>query len=271
MPYCKNDPKKTYKGNEPSPKGLGYCAHSEKVGKIREGLDKNKWIVIKTSKGIHKWIKYTIDKNIKKYYIYDEDQLTKKYLIKIKNNYDIYIYDFDDNKLVSHFITKKMFIASKYSILFEVKKNKYIIITENGIKKFNTNNDDIIKYYSLPPHHLYYNIAIGNKYIYFFGYPDGYLPIEYLPKIKNKKNLNKVFDEARKLQPFLISVYSHKPKNNLITLEEFREIQKQPLDDISLKKIKELAQIFGVTTSGNKKKLVDRIYRLRDVIVYNNN
>lgn len=30
MPYCKNDPKKNYKGDEPSPKGLGYCAHSEK-------------------------------------------------------------------------------------------------------------------------------------------------------------------------------------------------------------------------------------------------
>ena len=34
MPLCKNDPKKTYKGNEPSPKGFGYCAHSEKIGTI---------------------------------------------------------------------------------------------------------------------------------------------------------------------------------------------------------------------------------------------
>ena len=32
MPKCKNDPKKSYKGDEPSPKGLGYCAHAEKVG-----------------------------------------------------------------------------------------------------------------------------------------------------------------------------------------------------------------------------------------------
>lgn len=32
MPKCINDPKKSYKGTEPSPKGLGYCAHSEKIG-----------------------------------------------------------------------------------------------------------------------------------------------------------------------------------------------------------------------------------------------
>ena len=31
MPVCKNDKNANYKGVEPSPKGLGYCAHSEKV------------------------------------------------------------------------------------------------------------------------------------------------------------------------------------------------------------------------------------------------
>lgn len=30
MLECKNDKKSTYKGNEPSPKGFGYCAHAEK-------------------------------------------------------------------------------------------------------------------------------------------------------------------------------------------------------------------------------------------------
>lgn len=65
MPFCKNDPNKTYKGDEPSPKGLGYCAHSEKIGKIRIGKDKNKWIIILTSKGIKRWIKYNSTKNLK--------------------------------------------------------------------------------------------------------------------------------------------------------------------------------------------------------------
>ena len=30
MPKCKNDIKKSYKGTEPSPKGLGWCAGSMK-------------------------------------------------------------------------------------------------------------------------------------------------------------------------------------------------------------------------------------------------
>ena len=33
MPKCINDKKKSYKGDEPSPKGLGYCASAENVGK----------------------------------------------------------------------------------------------------------------------------------------------------------------------------------------------------------------------------------------------
>ena len=42
MPFCKNDPKKTYKGNEPSPKGLGYCVRAEDIGKIKTGLNNKK-------------------------------------------------------------------------------------------------------------------------------------------------------------------------------------------------------------------------------------
>ena len=57
MPYCINDPKKKYKGDEPSPKGLGYCAHTEELGTIKTGLDGNKWIISSTTKGIKRWIK----------------------------------------------------------------------------------------------------------------------------------------------------------------------------------------------------------------------
>ncbi len=59
MPICKNDPKKSYKGTEPikktclfyrlsqndeviltepSPKGLGFCAHAEKLGSTKKGI-----------------------------------------------------------------------------------------------------------------------------------------------------------------------------------------------------------------------------------------
>ena len=57
MPLCKNDPKKSYKGDEPSPKGLGYCAHAEKVGVTKKGKDGNKWKIKATSIGVKRWVK----------------------------------------------------------------------------------------------------------------------------------------------------------------------------------------------------------------------
>jgi hypothetical protein len=56
MLSCIKNHKKFYKGNEPSPKGLGYCAHCEKNGTIKNGLDGNLWIVVKTKKNIKRWI-----------------------------------------------------------------------------------------------------------------------------------------------------------------------------------------------------------------------
>ena len=43
MPPCKNDNSRNYLGIEPSLKGLGYCAHAEKIYTIKEGLDNNHW------------------------------------------------------------------------------------------------------------------------------------------------------------------------------------------------------------------------------------
>ena len=50
--YCKNNPKKTYTGLEPSPKGLGFCASGEKEGTKMKGKDGNMWI-----KKAGKWVK----------------------------------------------------------------------------------------------------------------------------------------------------------------------------------------------------------------------
>lgn len=56
MPKCKNCPperKKYYKGNEPSPKGLGYCAGCVgKPGVVMTGKDNNEWITKKRGKGV---------------------------------------------------------------------------------------------------------------------------------------------------------------------------------------------------------------------------
>jgi hypothetical protein len=62
MPKCKNDPSRTYKGTEPSPKGLGYCAHSVHKGSIKVGKDGNKWIIKLTKNGIKRWTKYKVIK-----------------------------------------------------------------------------------------------------------------------------------------------------------------------------------------------------------------
>uniref|UniRef100_A0A6C0JE62 Uncharacterized protein n=1 Tax=viral metagenome TaxID=1070528 RepID=A0A6C0JE62_9ZZZZ len=71
MPYCKNDPTRKYKGVEPSPKGLGYCAHAEKFGTTKKGRDGSIWKVKDTKKNVLRWVritrsKKTISKNKKR-------------------------------------------------------------------------------------------------------------------------------------------------------------------------------------------------------------
>ena len=56
MPKCKNDPTKNYKGDEPSPKGLGYCAHACNLYDVMKGKDGKEWIVKQDKRGVKKWI-----------------------------------------------------------------------------------------------------------------------------------------------------------------------------------------------------------------------
>jgi hypothetical protein len=64
MPKCKNDPNKTYIGDEPSPKGLGICAHAEKLNNKKKGKDGNMWTVTETKNGTKRWVKHkNSDKN----------------------------------------------------------------------------------------------------------------------------------------------------------------------------------------------------------------
>ena len=94
MPLCKNDPKRKYKGDEPSPKGLGWCAHGEKEGKVRKGLDGNKWIVKKVSSGSLRWVKSgSASKSIKKNHVKSniKTSIVKSNLYDY-NNFGIYIH-----------------------------------------------------------------------------------------------------------------------------------------------------------------------------------
>ncbi len=65
MSICKNNANKSYMSQEPSPKGLGYCASNEKEGKKMKGKDGNLWI-IKNGR----WVKV-----LNEYY---EEKLNKK-------------------------------------------------------------------------------------------------------------------------------------------------------------------------------------------------
>ena len=55
---CKNDSTKSYKGDEPSPKGLGYSASAEDVDCEMVGKDGNLWVVSQT-KTCKRWVKQT--------------------------------------------------------------------------------------------------------------------------------------------------------------------------------------------------------------------
>jgi hypothetical protein len=62
MPKCKNDKARNYTGTEPSPKGLGWCAHADKEGKRRKGKDGIMYIVVKRASGSLYWKKATAGK-----------------------------------------------------------------------------------------------------------------------------------------------------------------------------------------------------------------
>ena len=65
MPKCLNDPKKSYKGTEPSPKGLGYCAGGMKVGEKKKGKDGNMWSVKQVKNGSKRWVKVNVKEKTK--------------------------------------------------------------------------------------------------------------------------------------------------------------------------------------------------------------
>ena len=58
MPPCKNDRGRRFIGNEPSPKGFGFCAHAENIGTIQKGQDGMPWIVKKYK--VHRWVKVVV-------------------------------------------------------------------------------------------------------------------------------------------------------------------------------------------------------------------
>jgi len=63
MPKCVNDPGKRYSGNENTPRGKGYSASAEKVGKRMKGLDGSMYVVEKKGSS-KKWVKIKTKKSM---------------------------------------------------------------------------------------------------------------------------------------------------------------------------------------------------------------
>jgi len=188
MPTCKNDPSKKYKGTEPSPKGIGWCAHGEKEGKVRKGKDGNQWVVKKVKNGSMRWMKKSAVESGKMYKIYCEGTASPDlFLQKRKKELLFYTKKDDEYKLIKKVnkYNKILFgrdsTCKSYinSVIVHLYGDRYLFacgqLFEFNIRK----NDRIIKFVSSYHTRLYpYPIMIGEQYIYF---PDSY---KYVPKNK---------------------------------------------------------------------------------------
>ena len=227
MPVCKNNPKKSYKGTEPSPKGLGYCASGEKIGKKRKGKDGNMWQVKKISNG-KRWFKLNNEeykkiksktKGYKSYFIHDNGG--RPFLVYVSKK-DVQIYKEDKKfysiqlnindkknkwvyiKLIKKYKPLQIFIGksplnnmTKFSgghgkefdgnSILLKIKKDRYVFIGNTIYEFSTNNDKILKYYS----------PVGNNDVpYPFAYGEKnvyfmldnkYIPYEDIKELENKK------------------------------------------------------------------------------------
>jgi hypothetical protein len=315
MPLCLKNSKSSYKGNEPSPKGFGYCAHCEEIGTMRVGLDGNYWIIAKNKKNIKRWVLYLrilkknniFYKKIKAKYAGYKTYFThfngnRPYLVYIKNK-NVAIYNVPENVMIDNemfnsndcnwmyinlvkkykvknvFIGKSPVIRMTYSssgygkyfdgntILLQLKNNNYIYI-ERNIQKIKI-NDTIKEYYSFVGYNdVSYPMAIGEKNVYFFNYPRGYLPLTEFHKYKNGTDLQITFNRGKKLSPFLMPFNEDKKTKKIMSFEEFKKIRNKSLNEITLTQMKKIAKMYNVITSGTKKELANRIEKMRNVIVY---
>ncbi len=195
MPYCIKDPKSTYKGSEPSPKGLGYCAHSEKVGTKMKGKDGNMWIIKSIGTNVKRWVKISSKSEQvqgkekgKKYYIHDNGGRPFEVIINSKK--EVFVYkrskkDVENNDYEAYdklpydiFIVKfkpKEIHIGKYngafglgnSILLDMGQNKFVCITGTIFEFTLENGDEFVKYFSqIGNSDVPYPILLGKNNFY---------------------------------------------------------------------------------------------------------
>ena len=139
MPKCKNSNTGTYKGTEPSPKGLGYCARGEKLGKKKKGRDGNMWEVKETKKGIPRWVKIIkTEKSNKKVTVLPKKKSVKKKSVKKKSvkkkkdfKYPTLLEQMKDNPWMEDILVKK----ANNEALTDYEKDLFKMMKEQPLPK----------------------------------------------------------------------------------------------------------------------------------------
>jgi len=124
MRRCINDSKKTYTGDEPSPKGFGYSAGNLNAGHKQLGKDGNMWIIVRTS-NCNKWVKDKTsnleesnevdltpsisEEESSKFQVTKIKKEKEKLLMCVVSDYKISWVDFDFDKLSDDFYTYAYF------------------------------------------------------------------------------------------------------------------------------------------------------------------
>ena len=135
MHLCKNDPTKSYKGDKPSPKGLGYCAHAEKLGVSKKGKDGNIWKIEATSKGVKRWVKQKAEKKSVKHdtKLLTNNELYKKIKEKFKDYKSYFIHNNYDKPFLVYIKNNDVHIYKKSNTYYEKNSKSSKIIDNKSI------------------------------------------------------------------------------------------------------------------------------------------
>ena len=176
MPKCFNDPSRSYKGTEPSPKGYGICAHLQKIGSIRLGKDGHLWIIKKIKNGIKRWVKVPNYSKIETLKLYLKPKVS---IIEINEDKELYEGSFQRMpKKYKEFVKKyleyledKFFdVALKetisYEVQFETTRKIFNIKNKYDIKDFDLTKKD----YKLRKGKMVYEISLRDEQKKYLGY-----------------------------------------------------------------------------------------------------
>lgn len=147
------------------------------------------------------------------------------------------------------------------SILLQLSKYKYVII-QDTIQEFKTPNDEITKFMSpIGNNDVPYPMGFGKNYVYNFVDEVSYInKTDFYKGLYGTKPKDDYIYRYFELNPFFIGKKKKKPK---ISLDEFREILKEPIEDISKNEILDIAKMYNITLNGSKLDLINRLERLR--------